>query len=667
MKNMIWVGCFAALALAGCSQEDLGPTGSNDTQDKTQLTLVGEANAETRISLGDETDGKYPVLWQANDVLGLFSTTEGAFIDNLQAVLTDESAGLSKGTFTAEGVSVAASGETTIYVYYPYSADAKLDGTSISSSIAEEQSQSAAGDSRNLGKNSFAYAQSVVTAKTTSAQFTLSHPMAYVKFVVSSNDLANYKLKSVTLYDRDAKTPLSGSFSCDLATGTLTLGKDTQPYATVSLETSEKLSTTKELYLTTLPAEIEGKNVYVVVTLEGDDVTIPILKKAKALRANTVSVIAVNDLKLSDNACDWYEPVETRLLVDGWAYGETNCIMTDITGGSVDNVINVKARGKFTEVTEPKYAKVSLNCDLNNNHKMIAVGGSNSDLTPVASDYTITVTAAKVTGGYNGGCGQVSIYGEDGGTIIWSYIIWMTPTPAEHTYGTTGYVVLDRNIGAYNLDDNWKTNGVYFQWGRPTPFGWGANGYNSMPTEATNVRFSIENPRYQLITNGVANTHSDWYLGAWTGARTDRKDDFWGNPNESSDYTTKDDGHKSIYDPCPKGYRVVSPAVLEEVENNGTYYKQSSIGVIRYCYDGTNYALWPMNGCRWGSTAGSRTTNNTTTAGCYWSNSTATGYSNDLVQGARCLYYQTSAGSYTYQAGRSHAFAVRCMKDTENR
>jgi hypothetical protein len=58
--------------------------------------------------------------------------------------------------------------------------------------------------------------------------------MAYVKFVVSSSELANYKLKSVTLYDRDGKTPLSGSFSCDVATGAVTLGKDTQPYATVS-------------------------------------------------------------------------------------------------------------------------------------------------------------------------------------------------------------------------------------------------------------------------------------------------------------------------------------------------------------------------------------------------------------------------------------------------
>lgn len=138
----------------------------------------------------------------------------------------------------------------------------------------------------------------------------------------------------------------------------------------------------------------------------------------------------------------------------------------------------------------------------------------------------------------------------------------MTPTPAEHPYGNTGYVVLDRNLGTYMTceGDNWKQNGVYFQWGRPTPVGWSGTVGTNIPTEATNVRFSIENPRALLYTNNVENTKSDWYLGAWTGARTDRKDDFWGNPNESSTYLNPSDGHKSIYDPCPKGYRVVSPA-----------------------------------------------------------------------------------------------------------
>ena len=55
---------------------------------------------------------------------------------------------------------------------------------------------------------------------------------------------------------------------------------------------------------------------YIVITLENDQqtVTIPILKEGKQLKANAVNTIAVNNLKLSDNSCEWYEPVETRFI-----------------------------------------------------------------------------------------------------------------------------------------------------------------------------------------------------------------------------------------------------------------------------------------------------------------------------------------------------------------
>lgn len=129
-----------------------------------------------------------------------------------------------------------------------------------------------------------------------------------------------------------------------------------KPYATVSLTASELLSSTQEVYLTTYPADLTDKQVYIVVTLEKDDlttVTIPILKEGEVLKANAVNVISINDLKLSDNSCEWYEPVETRLLAGGWAYGESNCIMTTASSSGVSSTISVKARGNFMEVEEP--------------------------------------------------------------------------------------------------------------------------------------------------------------------------------------------------------------------------------------------------------------------------------------------------------------------------
>lgn len=501
--------------------------------------------------------------------------------------------------------------------------------------------------------------------------------MAYVKVTISSQELAAYKLTSVSLYDKDAKTSLSGSFTVDMGNGTLTLGKDVKPYATVSVEEPSALSSAQDVYLTVLPAQVAGKPVYVVVNLANDKqtVTIPIRMEAKELKAGSLSLIQIKDLKLSDNSCSWFEPVETRLLAgNGWAYGETNCLLTNISTDGVSNILNVKARGNFMEVEEPKYAKITLSCDLNPAHKMLEVNGTKTDMASIAANCDLTVKAYKVTGGYDGACGLISIYGDDQQTVLWSFIVWMTPTPQEQVYGNTGYAVLDRNLGTYitGESDNWKANGVYFQWGRPIPIGW-SNKANGSPiaTEATSVRFSIEHPTVQLCTNNVVNTKSDWYLGAWTGARTDRNDAFWGNPNEGNTYLNPSDGHKSIYDPCPKGYRVVSPKVLDEVQQKGTFVKQKSIAVIKYCYDGTNYAYWPLAGCKWGSNGGNSGDNtgmnkNAKGMACYWSNSSASSYGNDKDHGASCMQYKVD-GTWTHSAGRSHAFSVRCMRDTESR
>lgn len=679
MKNKLYAIGVTILMMTSCTQDELisSDNGREPVTAGSCLTLVGLSSPQTRVSIGDKTGDVYPVLWSEGDALGVFSRTAGTDIHNVQSLLSDESIGQNSGVFTSDDVKMAEAGATELLIYYPYRTSTELaeDGNKITSSLSVEQEQSRPGDSHHIGKYGFAFAKATVSGPDMLAKFTLNHAMAYVKFSISSQELSTYRLKSVSLYDKETKTPLSGTFTANLDTDELTYGTDVKPYATVSLTTPELLASAQDIYLTTYPADLSGKQVYIVVTLENDrqTVTIPILKEGKQLKANAVNTIAINNLKLSDNSCEWYEPVETRLLAGGWAYGESNCLMTNISTSGVSNTISVKARGNFMEVEEPKYAKTILGCDLNVNHKMIAVNGSTTDIIPVGSDYNITINTYKVSGGYDGGCGQVAIYGEDQTTVIWSFIIWMTPTPAEHPYGNTGYVVLDRNLGTYMTceGDNWKQNGVYFQWGRPTPVGWSGTVGTNIPTQATNVRFSIENPRALLYTNEVENTKSDWYLGAWTGARTDRKDDFWGNPNESSTYLNPSDGHKSIYDPCPKGYRVVPPRVLDEIEQKGEFVKQSATAVFKYCYDGTNYAYWPLAGCKWGSNGGNNGNNTgldaSKGAACYWSNSSASSYGNDKDQGATSLYYKVSDKTWTHSSGRSHAFSVRCMKDTENR
>ena len=577
MKNRLFAIGAMILMMTSCTQDE--PISSDNGKEPATagscLTLVGLSSPQTRVSIGDKTGDVYPVLWSEGDALGVFSRTAGTDINNVQSLLSDESIGQNSGVFTSDDVKMAEEGSTELLIYYPYRASTELaeNGNKITSTLSVEQEQSRPGDSHHIGKYGFAFAKATVSSPDMLAKFTLNHAMAYVKFSISSQELSTYKLKSVSLYDKETKTPLSGVFTADLDTDELTYGTDVKPYATVSLTTPELLASAQDIYLTTYPADLSGKEVYIVITLENDQqtVTIPILKEGKQLKANAVNTIAVNNLKLSDNSCEWYEPVETRLLAGGWAYGESNCLLTNISTEGVDNVINVKACGNFMEVEEPKYAKTILNCDLGNANKMVRVNGSATDITPVNGDYTITVTGIQTYAGLPGGCGQVAIYGADQTTVIWSFIIWMTPTPAEHPYG---------------------------------------------------------------------------YL----------------NPS---------DGHKSIYDPCPKGYRVVSPRVLDEIEQKGEFVKQSATAVFKYCYDGTNYAYWPLAGCKWGSNGGNNGNNTgldtAKGAACYWSNSSASSYGNDKDQGATSLYYKVSDKTWTHSSGRSHAFSVRCMKDTENR
>lgn len=113
------------------------------------------------------------------------------------------------------------------------------------------------------------------------AKFTLNHAMAYVKFSISSQELSTYKLKSVSLYDKETKTPLSGVFTADLDTDELTYGTDVKPYATVSLTTPELLASAQDIYLTTYPADLSGKEVYIVITLEMTSRLLPFLFSKK--------------------------------------------------------------------------------------------------------------------------------------------------------------------------------------------------------------------------------------------------------------------------------------------------------------------------------------------------------------------------------------------------
>lgn len=88
--------------------------------------------------------------------------------------------------------------------------------------------------------------------------------------------------------------------------------------------------------------------------------------------------------------------------------------------------------------------------------------------------------------------------------------------------------------------------------GPPFSFSWGSITYTVASTNATDLKISASNPGVFFKTDGVSKHNGDWWLGDWTGKRTDRKDDFWGNPNGTAEAGSPANGTKSIFDPLPQ-------------------------------------------------------------------------------------------------------------------
>ena len=165
----------------------------------------------------------------------------------------------------------------------------------------------------------------------------------------------------------------------------------------------------------------------------------------------------------------------------------------------------------------------------------------------------------------------IAVYDKDD-NILWSWHIWVTDMPQQHTVtiGSTEFTILDRNLGATaskwtGASDALETYGLYYQWGRKDP-SMGPPSYNYYPInlitapyydfssqqkDAAEViqlpyptlRDGIENPMYLVLPSQQTQS----YLYNWTYTKYDF---LWGYDRVTGMT------NKTIYDPCPWGYRV---------------------------------------------------------------------------------------------------------------
>ncbi len=249
-------------------------------------------------------------------------------------------------------------------------------------------------------------------------------------------------------------------------------------------------------------------------------------------------------------------------------YGTSNCYIVPEAG---TYSFDASVKGNSTE-SVGTIASVEVLWETDKANVKASTGHVISDIVLQGSDVTITTTGQE---------GNALVAVKDAADIIlWSWHIWSTDTPVDQHYinNSGDFYVLDRNIGATRSDrgtgDEWKEcSGLLYEWGRKDPF---ADGHYKLEHAQFTLKESIEKP-----TN---------YAGRSTPWTSEWSETLWSD-------------EKTIYDPCPVGYKVSSKDVWSGFTTTGGNANNVSAinakGEFDYGWnfyiDGQNTAWYPVN------------------------------------------------------------------------
>lgn len=273
---------------------------------------------------------------------------------------------------------------------------------------------------------------------------------------------------------------------------------------------------------------------------------------------------------------------------------------------------------------------------------------------------------------------------DSAGKIIWSWHIWFPETEIYSLKSSTGYSVMNVNLGATAESDYHTTTagsyGLLYQWGRKDPFPsaaeLGSNDYVIYDTDSSYVYLStlsgssiddaISNPMAVLLDTGSG----DWLSSS--------NDYLWGNAEgnetDGDGYFSVNLGVKTIYDPCPVGWKVASADVFRGLTTEfGNVSDYNLFNVVDMAGDGVvdgddfTYG-WYANV---GGTAnflsaagiyyGSSTPSSCGSYAGYWSNSPASDSSEGYSLSA--LDADSSHISLITNTSRATAQSVRCVRE----
>ena len=277
-------------------------------------------------------------------------------------------------------------------------------------------------------------------------------------------------------------------------------------------------------------------------------------------------------------------------------------------------------------------------------------------ITDVAyADGKITFTAGA--NGFKDGNVVIALYDDEAckGNILWSWHIWLCDDIKEQSYNEQ--VWLDRNLGALAAEAGNPLNiGFYYQFGRKDPFR-GAAAINSNVYMATTGTWPEVTATVPAAPEAYAIANPQQLV-----ARNKDPRDWFATDTAKQNHALWNNGGKTMYDPCPLGYKVPGSYAWNNGQAAGSSFFTSSNFIFdstTYCAtytDGATVVVYPIAGC----TSGAGALTNVGVKGYY--------RATDNVETPKYgdVFELTLAGSVINPVQgnyRGSGYSVRCVKE----
>ena len=628
MRSSCYLIAVASFLIFGCAKNsEVDSIGTIDQKTDSAPGAVNCVIPQTRTSL----DASLNVLWNSGDQIRIFSTDYPS-----GKAYSTKSEDTGKGIFAPVGEEVPIG---TRYAVYPASAvsGAVLSGESLDvdfSSFKEQDYSSVLDISSDVDGLP-------MVSKSTDSTFVFLNVCGGLRLQITDYQGLDVKLSSVVA-TANGKEQISGKATVNLVTGAVALRSgEVDNSITVTCAGGASISNAqnnedKSGVVIFLPAGTYSSGFSFVVT----DI------QGRVIRKSTTSPITVEAGVVT--------PLKNLPLT--LYYGKANSYFASSAGNvNVDITPYYTLSEKYSYDNKPAMDADGKAVGTATSAKILwqqTISSASGDVVSVPSieGTTLIVPATGTFGNALVAICDVS------GNILWSYHIWISdPVDVPYQNDSLGsFKMMDRNLGALTttLKDQ-NSYGMFYQWGRKDPFPRPHNisrptgsPYSvtdieltpnaSMTVETGTIGYTIKHPDTRLFAT------ANWlYSGNNTG--------LWGNSDEKH---TKATGTKTVYDPCPEGYRVADPAC----------YAMGWVKDAAYCNANYGYTFTTDSGSATSTYATGGYLDNDSNAvmfheyrGYLWTNAKGD-------TGAYRFYFNNSSISFTTLMTEAYALPLRCVK-----